>query len=417
MENQEPNVDISFLREKVINYALIIVSSLSASLTLLVFIFSVKNGFTKFNEFISLVVLSLILILISIFRNKLNYTFKIIAFSLIVMLAVSINLVNFGFLANSRIFMVTLPLFLAFLIPLKRAFFVLILIVVLYVTIGLLYYNNILYYSFDINIYLSKLSIWIISSLIILISSLSILFAGHFFIKRIQISYMKIIEKEKEISQTKEQAEKDIFNTMINSEETERARYAKELHDGLGPLLSTSTIYLDSIKKKVNDENLIEYIDRTNGLIMEAIQSIKDISNNLSPEILTKYGLIQAVRSFIEKLKLISDVHFEINSNLTTKLSQIQEFTLYRTIIELINNSIKYADATQVQIIIQETSQILKITYSDDGRGFDCDQETESKNGFGLLNIENRIIKINGLFHLTSKKNQGIKVDITLNLN
>jgi len=220
----------------------------------------------------------------------------------------------------------------------------------------------------------------------------------------------------KDISE-KKNMEKKIYTVMVEAEEKERARYAKELHDGLGPLLSTSMIYLNSLKKKETNENLIELIDRTDGLILEAMKSIKEISNNLSPEILRKYGLVQAVRSFIEKLTLVSEIEFEINSNLELRLQAITEFTLYRTLIELINNTLKYARASKIAIVFTEDKNVLNITYSDNGQGFDYDKALGINAGFGLLNLENRIEKIGGKYIYQSEPGKGVNVFISTNIN
>jgi PAS domain S-box-containing protein len=220
----------------------------------------------------------------------------------------------------------------------------------------------------------------------------------------------------KDISE-KKNMEKNIYAVMVESEEKERARYAKELHDGLGPLLSTSMIYLNSLKKKEKDETLIEYIDRTDGLIQEAMSSIKEISNNLSPEILRKYGLVQSVRSFIEKLSLVSEIEFEINSNLETRLPAITEFTLYRTLIELINNTLKYAKASKIVIAFSADKGVLNINYSDNGQGFDYDKNLAANTGFGLLNLENRVEKIGGKYIYQSESGKGVHVFISLDID
>jgi PAS domain S-box-containing protein len=210
------------------------------------------------------------------------------------------------------------------------------------------------------------------------------------------------------------EAEEEIYNAIISSEEKERARYAKELHDGLGPILSTSLIYLHTLKDEEDSAKQSEYIDRTYALLEEATQSIREISSNLSPDILKKYGLIQAVRSFIERLQEVSKVNFKIKSNITTDFKEIIAFTLYRTLIELINNSIKHADAAKIVISFDQSPEGIRISYSDDGSGFDYKKVKKSNKGFGLTNLEGRIQKIGGKYKFTSKKGKGTQVLIKL---
>ena len=209
-------------------------------------------------------------------------------------------------------------------------------------------------------------------------------------------------------------AEKDIFNAIISSEEKERARYAKELHDGLGPILSTSLIYLHTILQEEDKVKQTEYIKRTYALLEDAIQSIREISSNLSPDILKKYGLVQAVRSFIEKLQEVSKVKFKINSNLSSEFNAIIGFTLYRTITELINNTIKHADANQIVISFDQSAAGIKIVYVDDGSGFDYEKAKKQGKGFGLMNLEGRIKNIGGYYEFISSKEEGTQVEIKI---
>ena len=227
------------------------------------------------------------------------------------------------------------------------------------------------------------------------------------------VSY-KDVTKAREAEQKLKEAEKDVFKAIISSEEKERSRYAKELHDGLGPILSTSLIYLHTMMQEEDKVKQTEYIKRTYALLEDAIQSIREISSNLSPAILKKYGLVQAVRSFIEKLQEVSRVKFKINSNLSTEFNEIIGFTLYRTLIELINNTIKHANASMIVITFDQSAAGIKIIYFDDGTGFDYEKEKKQSKGFGLMNLEGRIKKIGGHYEFISSKDEGTQVEIKL---
>ena len=227
------------------------------------------------------------------------------------------------------------------------------------------------------------------------------------------ISYTDVTNAN-EAAQKLKKAEKDIFNAIISSEEKERARYAKELHDGLGPILSTSLIYLHTMLQEEDKVKQTEYIKRTYALLEDATQSIREISSNLSPDILKKYGLVQAVRSFIEKLQEVSKVKFKINSNLSSEFNEIIGFTLYRTIIELINNTIKHANAKQIVITFDQSATGIKIAYVDDGSGFDYEKAKKQGKGFGLMNLEGRIKNIGGRYEFISSKDEGTQVEIKI---
>lgn len=206
--------------------------------------------------------------------------------------------------------------------------------------------------------------------------------------------------------------DKKLFHTMTSAEELERERYAKELHDGLSPLLSTCLIYLNAIQKKDDKIQINEFAQLATDFIKEGLASIKEISNNLSPTILKKFGLVHAVRAFIEKLNLISEIRFKISSNLKCILDELTEITLYRVVVELVNNSLKYSRASMIEISFNNIDNILEVTFEDNGIGFDYHQVKNLNKGFGLVNLENRISKINGEYEYKSSPNKGVNVYI-----
>ncbi|HEX2921335.1 MAG TPA: PAS domain S-box protein [Bacteroidales bacterium] len=212
--------------------------------------------------------------------------------------------------------------------------------------------------------------------------------------------------------------EKKIFNSEIQSEEKERERFAKELHDGLGPILSTCKIYLHSLNEMLEgNEEIIKISDRALNLLDQALASIKEISNNLSPHVLRNFGLVQAVIAFTHNIEFVTDLKFQIHYNNEERISEVIEFTAYRIIIELINNTIKYAEASLIIIDIFIDKTVLKVSYSDNGKGFDISAVKKSKKGFGLTNIETRISKFNGSYRYKTALGKGTQVNFTLQLN
>jgi PAS domain S-box-containing protein len=212
--------------------------------------------------------------------------------------------------------------------------------------------------------------------------------------------------------------EKQIFNSEILSEERERERFSKELHDGLGPILSTCKIYLHSLNEMLaNQVDFLKISERALTLLDDALGSIKEISNNLSPHVLRNFGLVQAVIAFTHNLENISDLKFEVHYNYDQRLNEIIEFTAYRVITELINNSLKYAEATLIVIDINLKEAALDVSFSDNGKGFDPGTLSKPKRCFGLSNIETRISKFNGSYSYKTAPGKGVKVNFTLELN
>jgi len=206
----------------------------------------------------------------------------------------------------------------------------------------------------------------------------------------------------------------EIFKAMIIAEEKERERYAKELHDGLGPILSTGMIYLHTMLDEENKKNQKEYLNRIYTLLEEATQSIREITNNLSPDIVKKFGVVQAVRSFVEKLKGVSDIKFSIHSNFSCRFPEIVEFTIYRAIIELLSNSLKHAFASKISINLKYSEKELNISVSDNGKGFDYNTIKDQQKGFGLMNVESRIRKLGGQYNFSSSPEKGTDVKIII---
>lgn len=204
-----------------------------------------------------------------------------------------------------------------------------------------------------------------------------------------------------------------VYNAVIEGEEGERSRVARELHDGISPILATIKLYAQSLKD-ASDTNLrsalSEKIEKT---INEAIRSISDISNNLSPHVLQNFGLIPALRNFIEKLDELLTLEFHLAFNLSKSYGNTIEITIYRIITELINNSIKYSNANNIHILLNDNGPMY-LKYRDDGIGFDYHSALESKKGMGLFNIQNRVKSLLGHVKFTSSKGKGFMLEIEI---
>lgn len=164
---------------------------------------------------------------------------------------------------------------------------------------------------------------------------------------------------------------------------------------------------LDQPNKKI--------IERSCSATDEAIVSLKEISNNLSPHLLKNYGLTKAIETIANQLLQNATIEFKMSSNIDEKrFSYNLEISLYRIISELLNNSIKHANPTVIDLEILEENQLLRLKYKDDGRGFDYEnhlQENELK-GMGLGNIRSRIKSLNGQFYLDTSPGKGLSIYI-----
>ncbi len=213
-------------------------------------------------------------------------------------------------------------------------------------------------------------------------------------------------------------SERKLLHAIINTEENERKRFAKDLHDDLGPLLSTVKMSITAMSARATDPVNKEIIDNTSHVVNEAIAAIKDISNTLSPHVLTNFGLVSATSSFIKKINKARDVNFTFNSNVDDKrLHSDIEAVIYRSVCELINNSLKHSGASNISIDLNIHGNFIILQYNDNGRGFDTAiLDSEENMGMGLSNIQTRVKSVNGIFVLDSKMGEGMHSLIKINI-
>lgn len=199
------------------------------------------------------------------------------------------------------------------------------------------------------------------------------------------------------------------MNAIINTEENERRRFAKDLHDGLGPLLSTVKMSLSSLNERIIDPSGTTILNNANHLVNEAISSIKDISNNLSPHVLTNFGLTSAISTFTTKINETKAVDIDFKSNMENyRLENDKEVVIYRAVCELINNAIRHSGASRIEIELNRHEKIVTLQFSDNGRGFDpASLSREDNKGMGLSNIETRVKTVEGVFVLESAPGKG----------
>jgi signal transduction histidine kinase len=211
-------------------------------------------------------------------------------------------------------------------------------------------------------------------------------------------------------------AEKRVITAIINTEENEKKRFAKDLHDGLGPLMSTIKMSLSALNEKIRDPSGSVILNNTNHLINEAINTLKDISNNLSPHVLSNFGLSSALGAFTTKINQTKTIEINFKSNMEDqRLDTEKEVVVYRAACELINNSIRHSGASRIDIELNKHEKIITLHFYDNGRGFDTSSlEREDNKGMGLSNIETRVKSVDGVFVLESNPGKGISALIKI---
>lgn len=224
----------------------------------------------------------------------------------------------------------------------------------------------------------------------------------------------RIFNIQKQVDELRKQNEARVLSAIIETEEKERQSFAKELHDGLGPLLSSVKMALSARTGNTGDRD-IHTIRNAEKLIDESINSLKEISNKLSPHVLNNFGLMKAVKSFLGKLPLTGQPRITLTGNIDNRrFPYTVEVVIYRIITELTVNTLKHARAGNIYIDLLADEQILQVKYIDDGIGFNVqDPEIELK-GMGYSNIISRIRSLNGTIDFFSKPGEGMQVDIRI---
>ncbi len=226
--------------------------------------------------------------------------------------------------------------------------------------------------------------------------------------KKVNVLAVRDITRQKEI-------DNEIFNAIIDAEEKERKRFSRDMHDGLGALLSTLKIYVGLLQKENKNASEKEMlIAEMKDTITIAVESARTIANNIMPSVLMDHGLLKALKSFVDALNKTkaADVNFKYPAN-NFILPTNTETHLYRIILELINNTLKHANATKIDLTIDFSNNILRINYQDNGVGFDYEMAHGKQSGSqGLKNILSRLNFINGKGFFETAPGQGLKFNI-----
>ena len=207
--------------------------------------------------------------------------------------------------------------------------------------------------------------------------------------------------------------ENRLMTAVIRTEERSRATISSELHDGLGPLLSSAKMSLSALSRAELNERERETLQSTAAVIDEAIRSLRDISNNLSPHVLNNFGLMRGIKNFVDRTRSLHNVDIEFRTTLRDERYDSNiEVIVYRVICELINNSLKHSGCTKINLSLKHHNDRLTLDYSDNGCGFLPSEVSDS--GMGLSNIRSRVQSLGGKLRLLSSKGEGMSAHINI---
>lgn len=232
----------------------------------------------------------------------------------------------------------------------------------------------------------------------------AILFFG--FLYHLSSQKRKIAEKEKQSIERHQQVIS--LQAMINGQETERIRIAKDLHDSMGGTFSTIKMHLSTLEYESKDTQQVQLLEKCINIIGDAAIDVRRIAHNMMPEVLIKLGLIDSIQELASNIN--SSKQLKVNFQyfgMDERLAADFEIMLYRIVQELLNNIIKHSNATEAIIQFVKEGNSLNVTIEDNGKGFSSKTDT---NGIGLTSIKERVQYLNGVLSIDSETYVGTTV-------
>lgn len=243
-------------------------------------------------------------------------------------------------------------------------------------------------------------------AIIVLFLLICVIIFFYFFVQNIRL------KQKNRLKDIRSRIQENIINASIDGQELERKKIASFLHDNISSLLSSAGLHLNvftSINKAQPEE-----INKTKELLEEAHNQIRNLSHELMPTLLVRFGLLYALDDLCEKTSN-SRIKIVFNSDIAIKKRYNEDFEmkLYFIIAELLNNIIKHSAATTADVTIKEMENKLCISVTDNGKGF-IDNKLEATEGFGINQIRARINNMKGEFNINSVLNKGTTISLII---
>ena len=211
-------------------------------------------------------------------------------------------------------------------------------------------------------------------------------------------------------------AENKLLNITLDVEERERNRFSSELHDGMGPLLSTIKLYFQWLADTDDIDKKKIITEKGNHSIEMAIQTARELARGMSSQFLSDTGYIHAINDFTQRINLTNKIKIKFSTDSNDRFSSFFELMLYRITTELIKNTLTYAKASNIEITFKynKWKNIILFSYTDNGIGFDWEKTQKERKGLGLMNIQQRVQIMKGEIEIKSKPGEGMTTFIQL---
>lgn len=213
--------------------------------------------------------------------------------------------------------------------------------------------------------------------------------------------------------------ERQIIQTMVETEERERKRFAEDLHDNLAPLLSAVKLLNQLVHSgKLTSAEKQQAIDEINSLIDDSVELSRQIANNINPTILSGFGLCTSINYFCKKINQTKKIELSFDpGGYKINCNQLVEKVLYSVVSELVHNTLKHSGASKGHIELKNDEKFIYFVYTDNGKGFDSQTQLASLKGNGLKNIVGKVKGIAGSCTFTDNYKPGFCMEIKVPVN
>ena len=207
---------------------------------------------------------------------------------------------------------------------------------------------------------------------------------------------------------------------LLEGQEEERKRFARELHDGIGQMLTGLKLHVEKIRQMPSaDEKQRQRVEDLRNLLQETIQNTREVAFNLMPSVLGDFGLEAALKLLVEQTARSSGIEVVFKGTKeSARLTPVQEIGLYRIAQEGLNNAVKYSEAERIEVVFKRNASEICLTVKDNGKGFKVTEipkrENYSLSHNGLGNMRTRARLLHGILKITSRKNNGSKIEVKI---
>lgn len=221
----------------------------------------------------------------------------------------------------------------------------------------------------------------------------------------------RIIKQQKEHQAKEAEYQQQLLRANLLSQEKERNRIGKDLHDGVGAMLTTAKLYFRHLDQDVEPEKFAELKKKAFGLLEETMTSVRRVSHDLRPVVLERLGLVEAIANTVDQINQTGDITIDFRHSEETEADKEYQLNWYRIIQELITNTLKHAGAKVIKIDLTGTADKLQVIYQDDGVGLTDGKDPRT--GLGIQNIESRLNLMGGRLEFMQKEGTGICLQMT----